>query len=64
MVWIYVYHWRGGIGDLGKYKERCMIFIETAIWLIGIIIGYLIIGHGVMWLRSLLELREMKRRIK
>ena len=41
-----------------------MIFIETAIWLIGIIIGYLIIGHGVMWIKSMLELRELKRRIK
>ena len=39
-----------------------MIFVDIAIWLIGIIIGYLIIGHGVMWLRSLLELRELKRR--
>ena len=38
-----------------------MIFIETAIWLIGIIIGYLIIGHGIMWIRSLLELRELNR---
>ena len=41
-----------------------MVFVELAMWLIGIIIGYLIIGHGVMWLRSLLELRELKRRMK
>ena len=41
-----------------------MIFIETAIWLIGSIKGYCIIGHGVMWIKSMLELRELKRRIK
>ena len=41
-----------------------MVFVDIVMWLIGIIIGYLIIGHGVMWLRSWLELRELKRRIK
>ena len=41
-----------------------MVFIDIAIWLIGLIIGFYVIGHGVMWLRSALELRELKRRMK
>ena len=45
-------------------EENSMVFVDIVIWLIGIIIGYLIIGHGVMWIKSMLELRELKRRIK
>tara|TARA_R100001510_G_C7461582_1_gene81867 strand:+ start:347 stop:490 length:144 start_codon:yes stop_codon:yes gene_type:complete len=41
-----------------------MVFVEIAMWLIGLIIGYLIIGHGIMWFKSMLELRELKRRMK
>ena len=39
-----------------------MVFIDIAIWLIGLIIGFYVIGHGVMWFKSVLELRELKRR--
>ena len=39
-----------------------MVFVDIVMWLIGIIIGYLIIGHGIMWIKSMLELRELKRR--
>ena len=41
-----------------------MVFAELAMWLIGLIIGFYAIGHGVMWLRSIMELRELKRRMK
>ena len=40
-----------------------MVFVELAMWLIGIIIGYLIIGHGIMWIKSMLELRNLRKRI-
>jgi uncharacterized membrane protein HdeD (DUF308 family) len=39
-----------------------MVFVDIVMWLIGLIIGFYAIGHGVMWLRSALELRELKRR--
>ena len=40
-----------------------MVFIELAMWLIGLIIGFYTIGHVVMWLRSVVEMRELRRRV-
>jgi len=36
------------------------IFIELAIWLIGIIVGFYSIAHLVMWIRGEMEVRGWK----
>ena len=41
-----------------------MVFVDIVMWLIGLIIGFYVIAHGIMWIKSLLELRELKRRLK
>jgi hypothetical protein len=40
-----------------------MVFVEITMWLIGLIIGFYTIAHLVMWLKSVLELRTLRKRI-
>jgi hypothetical protein len=40
-----------------------MVFAELAMWLIGLIIGVYGVAHLLMWLRSVHELRTLRKRI-
>ena len=40
-----------------------MVVMELATWLIGLIIGIYGVAHLLMWLRSVHELRTLRKRI-